>query len=82
MAKASRYMYSTPKYKARGVKNRTSREVDVAKRSPQKARWESIIFKHVNHVPMSIYRNLPRNNCAIMLYTRVILRATKTTIDT
>lgn len=52
--KASRYMYSTPKYKAKEVKVRTSAEQIKDKVSTQKTKWESIKSKQKNHLPKSI----------------------------
>jgi hypothetical protein len=46
-------MYSIPKYKAKLVKNKTSKEVINAKLSEQKIKCESIKSKQKNHLPKS-----------------------------
>ena len=52
--KASRYMYSTPKYRANIVKNNTKLAPTKAKLSMQKTRCESIKSRQKNHRPKSI----------------------------
>ena len=51
--KASLYMYSTPKYKARDVNVKTNAEHINDKVSIQKTKWESIRSKQKNHLPKS-----------------------------
>ena len=51
--KASRYIYSTPKYKANIVKVNTNEAAVNAKLSIQKTKCESIISKQKNHRPKS-----------------------------
>jgi len=52
--KASRYIYSTPKYKANIVKNKTREDESKAKISTQKIKWESIKSRQKNQRPKSI----------------------------
>jgi flagellar basal body rod protein FlgB len=47
-------MYSTPKYKANVVNNKTRLDATMAKVSAQKTKWESIKSKQKNHLPKSI----------------------------
>jgi hypothetical protein len=51
--KASRYMYSTPKYKAKDVKVNTNAEHINERVSTQKIKCESIKSKQKNHLPKS-----------------------------
>ena len=51
---ASRYMYSTPKYKEKEVSVKTKEEDIRASVSIQKTKWESIKSKQKNHRPKSI----------------------------
>jgi hypothetical protein len=51
--KASRYIYSTPKYKANTVKVNTSIDEIRAKLSTQNTKLESIKSRQKNHLPKS-----------------------------
>lgn len=51
---ASRYIYSTPKKRAKTVKNKTSAEAVRAKLSEQNDKCESKSSKKDNHRPKSI----------------------------
>lgn len=51
--KASRNIYSVPKYKAKVVNVKTSPDIINAKLSIQNTIWESIMSKHENHFPKS-----------------------------
>jgi hypothetical protein len=53
LIKASRYIYSTPKYKANTVKVSTKIELTKAKLSTQNTRLESTKSKQKNHLPKS-----------------------------
>ena len=48
-------MYSTPKYNANIVNNKTKIDETSAKPSIQKTKFESIRSKQKNHLPKSIY---------------------------
>ena len=52
--KASRYIYSTPKYKANMVKVKTKEEDTNARLSIQKTKCESTNSRQKNHLPKSI----------------------------
>lgn len=52
--KASLYIYSTPKYKAKHVKVKTKDAQINERLSIQKTKWESIKSKQKNHLPKSI----------------------------
>jgi len=54
LIKASRYIYSTPKYNANMVKVRTKEAETSAKLSTQKTKWESTKSKQKNQRPKSI----------------------------
>lgn len=51
---ASRYMYSTPKYRANIVRVKTKEAAVNARLSIQKTRCESMMSKQKNHRPKSI----------------------------
>lgn len=53
LIKASRYIYSTPKYKANEVSVKTRHEQIKDKVSIQKIKCESIKSKQKNHLPKS-----------------------------
>jgi len=53
LIKASRYIYSTPKYKANIVNVKTNEAAVNAKLSIQKTKCESIISKQKNQRPKS-----------------------------
>ena len=59
--KASLYIYSTPKYKAKVVSNKTKLEVIKANKSMQKTKWESSKSKQKNHLPKSTKVYVPVN---------------------
>ncbi len=54
LIKASLYIYSTPKYRAKVVNNKTSIAAVSAKLSIQNTRWESIMSKQKNQRPKSM----------------------------
>ena len=59
--KASLYIYSTPKYKANIVNNKTRHDAIIASISEQKTKWESIKSRQKNHLPKSIKKYVPFN---------------------
>lgn len=52
-------MYSTPKYKAKEVSNKTKLDETKARISKQKTKWESTKSKQKNHRPKSTNEYVP-----------------------
>lgn len=59
LIKASRYIYSTPKYKANMVNIRTKADDNKAKTSTQNTRCMSTKSRQKNHLPKSTKKYVP-----------------------